>query len=157
MRATISDMGPLVLGRLLGLNETQRGVLTLACERQKDAEPFEPITLLRKVIQLDGVFSEDGDPETSCVLRVATDEEIERLKAPSEGDAKRRLQILEYVKKHPNASKNAVCGILGVRKSKAGALIAQLIAEKSLECSTEGGADRLRLASLLSKTSGEDM
>ena len=29
MRATISDMGPLVLGRLLGLNETQRGVLTL--------------------------------------------------------------------------------------------------------------------------------
>ena len=29
VRATISDMGPLVLGRLLGLNETQRGVLTL--------------------------------------------------------------------------------------------------------------------------------
>ena len=29
MRATISDMGPLLLGRLLGLNETQRGVLTL--------------------------------------------------------------------------------------------------------------------------------
>src|SRR6186713_2390750 len=29
VRATISDMGPLVLGRLLGLNDTQRGVLTL--------------------------------------------------------------------------------------------------------------------------------
>jgi DNA helicase HerA-like ATPase len=28
-RATISDMGPLLLGRLLNLNETQRGVLTL--------------------------------------------------------------------------------------------------------------------------------
>jgi DNA helicase HerA-like ATPase len=29
VRATVSDMGPLVLGRLLGLNEVQRGVLTL--------------------------------------------------------------------------------------------------------------------------------
>ncbi|HET9700164.1 MAG TPA: helicase HerA-like domain-containing protein [Burkholderiales bacterium] len=29
VRATISDMGPLLLGRLLGLNETQQGVLTL--------------------------------------------------------------------------------------------------------------------------------
>jgi DNA helicase HerA-like ATPase len=29
VRATISDMGPLLLSRLLGLNETQRGVLTL--------------------------------------------------------------------------------------------------------------------------------
>ena len=29
VRATVSDMGPLLLGRLLGLNETQRGVLTL--------------------------------------------------------------------------------------------------------------------------------
>jgi len=29
MRATISDMGPLLLGRLLDLNDTQRGVLTL--------------------------------------------------------------------------------------------------------------------------------
>ncbi|HEX6313964.1 MAG TPA: helicase HerA-like domain-containing protein, partial [Gemmatimonadaceae bacterium] len=30
VRATISDMGPLLLARLLGLNETQEGVLTLA-------------------------------------------------------------------------------------------------------------------------------
>jgi len=29
VRATVSDMGPLVLGRLLGLNDTQRGVLSL--------------------------------------------------------------------------------------------------------------------------------
>src|SRR5262245_13077906 len=28
VRATVSDMGPLVLGRLLGLNDTQRGVLS---------------------------------------------------------------------------------------------------------------------------------
>lgn len=30
VRATVSDMGPLLLARLLGLNETQEGVLTLA-------------------------------------------------------------------------------------------------------------------------------
>ena len=30
VRATVSDMGPLVLSRLFNLNETQRGVLTLA-------------------------------------------------------------------------------------------------------------------------------
>ncbi|MHB8059145.1 MAG: helicase HerA-like domain-containing protein, partial [Desulfuromonadaceae bacterium] len=29
VRATISDMGPLLLGRMLGLNETQNGVLNL--------------------------------------------------------------------------------------------------------------------------------
>ena len=29
MRATISDLGPLLLGRMLGLNETQAGVLNL--------------------------------------------------------------------------------------------------------------------------------
>ena len=29
VRATISDMGPLLLGRLFNLNDTQQGVLTL--------------------------------------------------------------------------------------------------------------------------------
>ena len=29
VRATVSDMGPLLLGRMLGLNETQEGVLSL--------------------------------------------------------------------------------------------------------------------------------
>ena len=37
VRATISDMGPLVLGRLLSLNETQRGVLTLVFKIADDA------------------------------------------------------------------------------------------------------------------------
>ena len=37
VRATISDMGPLLLGRLLGLNETQRGVLTLVFKIADDA------------------------------------------------------------------------------------------------------------------------
>ena len=37
VRATISDMGPLLLGRLLNLNDTQRGVLTLVFKIADDA------------------------------------------------------------------------------------------------------------------------
>jgi DNA helicase HerA-like ATPase len=37
VRATISDMGPLLLGRLLGLNETQHGVLTIVFRIADDA------------------------------------------------------------------------------------------------------------------------
>jgi uncharacterized protein len=37
VRATISDMGPLLLGRLLGLNDTQRGVLTLVFKIADDS------------------------------------------------------------------------------------------------------------------------
>ncbi len=37
VRATVSDMGPLLLGRLLGLNETQRGVLTIVFKIADDA------------------------------------------------------------------------------------------------------------------------
>ena len=37
VRATISDMGPLLLGRLLNLNDTQRGVLTLVFKVADDA------------------------------------------------------------------------------------------------------------------------
>ncbi len=37
VRATISDMGPLLLGRLLSLNETQRGVLSIVFKIADDA------------------------------------------------------------------------------------------------------------------------
>jgi uncharacterized protein len=37
VRATVSDMGPLLLGRLLGLNETQQGVLTIVFKAADDA------------------------------------------------------------------------------------------------------------------------
>ena len=37
VRATISDMGPLLLGRLLGLNDTQHGVLTIVFRIADDA------------------------------------------------------------------------------------------------------------------------
>ena len=37
VRATVSDMGPLLLGRMLGLNDTQQGVLTLVFKIADDA------------------------------------------------------------------------------------------------------------------------
>ncbi|MDP2451588.1 MAG: DUF853 domain-containing protein [Polaromonas sp.] len=37
VRATVSDMGPLLLGRMLGLNETQAGVITLVFKIADDA------------------------------------------------------------------------------------------------------------------------
>ena len=37
VRATVSDMGPLLLGRILNLNDTQEGVLTLAFKIADDA------------------------------------------------------------------------------------------------------------------------
>ena len=37
IRATISDLGPLLLGRLLGLNPTQQGVLALVFKIADDA------------------------------------------------------------------------------------------------------------------------
>ncbi|HET7826159.1 MAG TPA: helicase HerA-like domain-containing protein [Anaeromyxobacter sp.] len=37
LRTTVSEMGPLLLGRILGLNETQAGVLTLAFRAADDA------------------------------------------------------------------------------------------------------------------------
>jgi DNA helicase HerA-like ATPase len=37
VRATVSDMGPLLLGRLLDLNDTQQGVLTIAFRAADDA------------------------------------------------------------------------------------------------------------------------
>jgi DNA helicase HerA-like ATPase len=37
VRATISDLGPLILGRLLGINPTQQGVLTMAFRIADDA------------------------------------------------------------------------------------------------------------------------
>ena len=37
VRATVSDMGPLLLGRMLGLNETQEGVLSLVFKIADDA------------------------------------------------------------------------------------------------------------------------
>jgi len=40
VRATVSDLGPLLLARILGLNDTQEGVLTLAFKIADDCGRF---------------------------------------------------------------------------------------------------------------------
>ncbi|HQS65736.1 MAG TPA: DUF853 family protein [Sulfuricurvum sp.] len=60
VRATVSDMGPLLLSRLLGLNETQSGVLTLAF-KVADDENLALLDLkdLRAMIQNVGERAKD--------------------------------------------------------------------------------------------------
>lgn len=55
VRATIADMGPLLLGRLLSLNDTQSGVLTIVFKLAKD-ENWELIDFkdLKKIIEYVG-------------------------------------------------------------------------------------------------------
>ena len=58
--------------------DDEQGLLTLTCERQKDAEAFEPFQIQRRVVQLDGVYDEEGNHESSCVIQLATDTGIQR-------------------------------------------------------------------------------
>ncbi|MBN2869660.1 MAG: DUF853 family protein [Campylobacterales bacterium] len=60
VRTTISDMGPLLLSRLLGLNETQSGVLTLAFKVADDEGlPLLDLKDLRAMVQHVGERSKE--------------------------------------------------------------------------------------------------
>ena len=60
VRATTSDMGPLLLARLLGLNATQEGVLTLAFKMADDRGlPILDLKDLRAVLQFAGDHAAD--------------------------------------------------------------------------------------------------
>ena len=60
MRATISDMGPLLLTRLLGLNDTQAGVLTLAFRVADDNQWYlDDLKDLRAMVQYVGDNAKD--------------------------------------------------------------------------------------------------
>lgn len=55
VRATVSEMGPLLLARLLNLNDTQQGVLTLAFKVADDQRlPLLDLEDLRSMIQFVG-------------------------------------------------------------------------------------------------------
>jgi hypothetical protein len=97
---------------LLMLKEEPRGVLTLTCEKQKDADAFEPITLVRRSIQLDDVIEpETGEPVSSCVIRIASDDDLRQ------GDVQRRNRVVDFVAKHPGVTKNDIAKGLGGRKA----------------------------------------
>jgi DNA helicase HerA-like ATPase len=84
IRATVSDMGPVLLSRLLELNETQEGVLNVAF-RLADEQGLLLLDLkdLRSVIS----FVSDNSKELSGVYGNVT--------KPSVGAIQRRLLVLE--------------------------------------------------------------
>jgi len=73
LRATVSDMGPLVLGRLLRLNETQSGVLTIVFRVADDnGLPILDLKDLRAMVQFVGehaseIRTEYGNVSTASI------------------------------------------------------------------------------------------
>ncbi len=86
VRATITEMGPLLLARLLGLNETQEGVLTIAFQYADD-EAIALIDLedLRKMLAFIG-----GDE-----IRDTLERSYGNIATQSLGAIQRRLLVLE--------------------------------------------------------------
>jgi uncharacterized protein len=79
MRATVSDMGPVFLSRLLELNETQEGVLNVAFKLADD-QRLRYFKLLLQIFWLlkfisttrcPGAFLSTGQPHSICLTPVA--------------------------------------------------------------------------------------
>lgn len=137
------------LDTLLILKETARGVMQLTCEKQKDADAFDPILVARRSIQLDGVVElETGEPASSCVIQLATPADIER--------TDQRGRILELVSKKPGSSKNEIAEGVGGRKTAVLETLANLESEGVIrvEGSKRGGKNTVWLADLLDVASG---
>ncbi|MEM9841489.1 MAG: helicase HerA-like domain-containing protein [Pseudomonadota bacterium] len=86
VRTTISDMGPLLLSRLMDLSETQEGVLTVAFEYADDEG-----MLLLDLKDLRKLLNHMGDKE----VRDAVSREYGNVAPASLGAIQRRLLVLE--------------------------------------------------------------
>ncbi|MEM9570125.1 MAG: helicase HerA-like domain-containing protein [Pseudomonadota bacterium] len=86
VRTTISDMGPLLLSRLMDLSETQEGVLTVAFEYADDEG-----MLLLDLKDLRKLLNHMGDKE----VRTAISREYGNVAPASLGAIQRRLLVLE--------------------------------------------------------------
>jgi len=86
VRTTISDMGPLLLSRLMDLSETQEGVLTVAFEYADDEG-----MLLLDLKDLRKLLNHMGDKE----VRTALSREYGNVASASLGAIQRRLLVLE--------------------------------------------------------------
>ena len=86
IRATISEMGPLLLARLMDLTEAQEGVLTIAFEYADDEG-----MLLLDLKDLRKLLMHMGDKE----VRDALSQEYGNVAAASLGAIQRRLLVLE--------------------------------------------------------------
>ena len=84
IRATVNDMGPLLLGRMLELNEVQEGVLNIAFRVASDEKmPLDDLADLRAIVN---DISERGKELTTKYGNVAT---------ASVGAIQRRILVLE--------------------------------------------------------------
>jgi len=117
------------------------GIFQLTCEKQKDAEAFEPLDLVRYTMQLDGVVDEDGNPETSCVIRLASDRDVETFVAKST-DA-RRAQIRTYIQQNPGSTMNSLYRAVGGNRSQTGRIVQGLLREGVIEDRKERKTSRL--------------
>ena len=114
------------------------------CEKQKDADAFDPIELVRYTMQLDDVVDEQGEPETSCVIRLASEPEMNILAA--KGDTARRNKILKFIKSAPGCTKNQVVKAIGGRSIDVYEMIDALIKEqKVVNKGKEGGTAKLSI------------
>lgn len=86
VRTTISDMGPLLLSRLMDLSETQEGVLTVAFEYADDEG-----MLLLDLKDLRKLLNHMGDKE----VRTEISREYGNIASASLGAIQRRLLVLE--------------------------------------------------------------
>jgi hypothetical protein len=127
----------------------ERGLLTLTCERQKDAEAFAPFQIKRRVIQLDGVYDDEGNNESSCVIHLATGEEM------SSGVGKRRDRILDLVRAQPGISKTQVAKEIGGRKTNVVKTIGELISAGALRVESKGTTVHVYVADLFDKGRGD--
>src|SRR5690242_10778274 len=106
---------------LLMLKEESRGILTLSCEKQKDADAFEPISLVRRAIQLDGLTDLSGEPASSCVIDLATGADTER------SERLKKNRVLTFLREHPGTTRDDVCKALGGRRESVRGEIGDLV------------------------------
>jgi hypothetical protein len=121
----------------------ERGLLKLACERQKDAEPFTPMDLVRRPIELEGVWDDEGNPESSCVLEVADSDDAQVRRA--EKADKIREAIVTLVRSKPDCSRNYIVEKMGGNRNLVLSRIKDLVEEGLLLADPRKGLRALDL------------
>jgi hypothetical protein len=124
---------------VLLLDEKERGLITLTCDRQKDAEPFDPIQFVRRGIQLDGMLAEDGHAESSCVIELATPSDLHSV------NSRRETRLTELIRRHPGATKTWLIAEVGGNKLNLSRQLDDLKDKGIIRFVSDGRAQRVHL------------
>jgi hypothetical protein len=99
---------------VLKVKEPTAPDFVMTCEKQKDAEPFAPIALVREVVTLASERDpHTGEPAVSCVVKVASASHVMQ-----QGD-KRLWKAKQFMVTHPDANKTDLASHMGVRRTDA--------------------------------------